>query len=258
MQLLFVLAVVACFCVAVTAAVNKQNFVVCSAVHTEVQHSPFMQLIDEQEVEDEITHLSGRSIIGKRLSAIDFSTLEKSLEKNPYIKNAEIYYDQKHAVHAKIVQRTPLLRVINNDGVSFYLSEEQVKMPLHNTFTTKVPLAIGFVQTYDDVEGDSIVGKQLFELTQYITKDSALCSLIDHIYVNEDGSFDLVPKMCCHTVHFGKVDEKMKARFENLKTFYRDVMAQKGWGKYSRLNISIANQVSATIADGSALKDSIK
>lgn len=244
-QLLFILAVIVSFCVAVTAAVNKQKQIVCSAVHVEVFYKPFMQLIDEQEVEDQIVHLSGRSIVGKRLSRIDFNTLEHSLEKNPYIKNAEVYYDQNNTVHAEITQRAPLLRVINNDGVSYYLSEEQIKMPLHPTFTTNVPLAVGYVQTYEDKVGDSIVEQQLFELAQYITKDSTLKSLIDHIFVNEDGSFELVPKMNYHTIYFGKVDDKTREKFENLKTFYRDVLTKQGWNKYLRINISIANQISA-------------
>lgn len=244
-QILFILAVVVSFCVAIVAAVHKQKQIVCSAVQVKVSHEPFMQLLDEREVEGEIIRLSGRELVEKQLSRIDFRTLEHSLEKNPYVKNAELYYDQQHSVRVDITQRQPLMRVINNDGVSYYLSEERVKMPLHHTFTTNVPLAVGFVQTYNDAANDSIVEQQLFELAQYITKDSLLKSLVDHIFVNEDRGYELIPKVHHHTIYFGKWDETTDMKFNNLKAFYRDVLMKQGWDKYSRINISIPNQVSA-------------
>ena len=242
-QLLLIIAVIVGFVFTVGAAVNKNKTFVCSAIQVNVEYPPFMQLVNEKDIEDKITYLSGRSIVGKPLSAIDFNTLEKELERIPYVKNAEIYTTQNHNVYVDIVQRKPILRVINNDGVSYYLSEEQTKMPLPNTFTTNVPLAIGYVETHEDLEGDSIVLKQLFDLVNYVQKDTMLSALIDQIYVTETGSFELIPKFNYHTILFGKVDDKMDERFQNLKTFYKNVLIHKGWTDYKTINIQLPNQI---------------
>jgi len=249
MQLLFILAVVSGFILSLTAAVQKGDKYVCSAVQVNIDYPPFMQLIDEQEVIDKVNYLSGRDIVGKPLSNIDFGTLEKEIERIPYVKNAELYVTQNHTMHVDITQRKPILRVINNDGVSYYLSEEQVKMPLPNTFTTNVPLVIGYVETHTDIDGDSIVLRQLFDLVNYLHTDTMMNALVDQIYVRENGDFELIPKFNYHTICFGKVDEKMAVRFNNLKHFYKDILLYKGWEGYKTIDIRLANQIVAVKKD---------
>jgi cell division protein FtsQ len=245
LQILFVVGVVVAFIITIVAAVNKQKTYVCSSIHIDVDYPEDLQLIEEDEILYELQHLTRGKLIGKPLALIDFRTLENVIEKNPYVANAEVFYDQSHVLHVTIQQRRPFLRVINNDDVSYYLSEDRYKMPLHDKFTTDVPLAFGYIDAQRISSKDSVVKAQLFDLVLCLEKDSFLSSMIDHVYVHESGDFELFPRIGGSPVWFGKVDEHINRRFENLKEFYKAVMMRKGWNAYKQINIESALQVVA-------------
>ncbi len=245
LQILFVVAVVVSFAVTLVATVNKEKSYVCSSVQIDIDFEDDKQLIEDKEVMEELLHLSGGKIVGKPLQSIDYRTLEKVLERNPYIANAELFYDQKQSLHVDIKQRTPFLRVINTNDVSYYLSEDRYKMPLHGKFTTDVFLAYGYLDNGRVAADDSIVKSQLFDLVLCLASDTLLSAFIDHVYVHESGDFELIPKTGSHTVWFGKSNEFMKVRIKNLTEFYKKVMVKRGWNKYRQLNIESANQVVA-------------
>jgi cell division protein FtsQ len=245
LQILFVVAIVVAFATTLVAAVNKQKTYVCSSVQIHIDYSDGMQLIEKQEVLQELMYLTRDSLIGKPLELIDFRTLEKVIERNPYVANAEVFYDQKHSLHVTVQQRIPFLRVINTDDVSYYLSEDRYKMPLHDKFTTDVSLAYGFIDMQRISSRDSIVKNQLFDLALCLEKDSFLHSMIDHVYVHESGDFELFPRIGSCSVWFGKVDGGINQRLTNLKEFYKGVMMKKGWDAYRQINIESASQVVA-------------
>ena len=53
-QLLLIIAVIVGFVFTVGAAVNKNKTFVCSAIQVNVEYPPFMQLVNEKDIEDKI------------------------------------------------------------------------------------------------------------------------------------------------------------------------------------------------------------
>jgi len=237
------LAVVVLFVFVLTSSVQHQNQLVCNAIQVNIDYEKGVSFLMDSDVKQKMDYLSGGSLVGKVLSSVDFRTLEKELEKNPFVEKAEIYTDQEQVVHINVIQKYPILRVINNDGVGYYISDKGEKIPLSDKFTAHVPIALGVVETHEDLYGDSIVLTQLFELTEYIRKDTLLNALVDQIYVHENGEFDIQPKFGYHTIVFGKVDEMMGDKFDRLKLFYQKVLAKFGWEKYQTVNLKFKNQV---------------
>ncbi|MFN8276384.1 MAG: hypothetical protein U0T84_02780 [Chitinophagales bacterium] len=236
-------AVVAGFVVVLTAAVEKRQSLVCKGVQATVDFETGLNFITTDEVVAKINHLSGGQITGKPLSAVDFRTLEQELRKNPYIDRAEVYSDQQQLVHAVIHQKQPLLRVINSDGVSYYLSDKKERMPLSDNFTARVLLAIGTVETREDLYGDSIIVDEVYRLAQFISADTLLNAMVDHVRVDERGEVELMPKWGGHSVVFGRAGDHMEEKFHRLKLFYREGMARIGWDKYSQVNVKFDGQV---------------
>ena len=231
------------FVFVLTSAVEKQKTLVCKGIQAKVDFETGVNFISAQEVIAKINYLSGGSIVGKALMAVDFRTIEKELLKNPYIAHAEFFTDHSQIVHATIMQKQPLLRIINNDGVGYYLSDNSEKIPLSDNFTAHVPIARGTVETQEDLYGDSIVLSELFHLAQYAKLDTFLNAMLDHVEVDVRGDLEIYPKWGGHVVVFGRADETMPEKFERLKIFYREGMAKVGWDKYSVVNVKYSGQV---------------
>jgi cell division protein FtsQ len=239
----FTLSCAALFIAVLTSAVQKQKELTCKSLKVKIDYESGLAFINESEIRDRINFLSGECIIGRPLSKIDFHTLEKEIEKNPYVSNAEIFVDRQQNVIIDIIQKRPILRVINSDEVSYYISEKNDHMPLNDNFTVRVPVALGYIATYHNESRDSAVQDALYKMTTFIGRDVFLHALIDQMYVNENGEFDLIPKTGNHTIHFGSATENMNDKFKRLKIFYHDGLTKTGWYKYSTINLKFDGQV---------------
>jgi cell division protein FtsQ len=74
---------------------------------------------------------------------IDIPGLEKALNSHPAIENAEVSGDINGEIKIDITQRTPVLRVINKDGESYYIDSQSKLMPLNDNYSARVLVATG-------------------------------------------------------------------------------------------------------------------
>jgi len=72
---------------------------------------------------------------------IDLNSLERILDTQDMIQDADVYLTVDKKLIAKITQRKPLARVYGSK--SFYIDLEGKKMPLSKIYTARVPLIIG-------------------------------------------------------------------------------------------------------------------
>ncbi len=238
-----VLSFAALFVVVLTSAIQKQNQLTCKNLEVKIDYDSGLAFLTENEIKDRINFLSGEDIVGKQLAHIDFRTLEKELEKNPFIDNAEIFVDLQQNIKVDVIQKRPILRILNSDGVGYYISEKNERIPLSDKFTSHVIIALGDVEMHQTPKRDSTVQTDLFNLTQFVQRDTFLNSVVDQIYVNANGELDVIPKISGHIIHFGNSEENMKEKFERLKIFYKEGMAKVGWTKYKAIDLRYMNQV---------------
>ena len=237
------LTLVVLFVFTLTASVQHRQALVCSSVQVKIDYESGVDFLSTDDIMSRVNESIDDEIVGKPLSTLDLKAIEHYLEQNPYVDQARVYTDHAQVLHAEIVQKQPILRVMNNDGVGFYLSDKNEKIPLSGKFTARVPIAMGVVETHEDLYGDSIVLSQLYQWAQYLQRDSLIGALIDHCYVQESGELELYPKFGYHTVLFGRADATMQEKFEKLKTFYKEGMTRIGWDKYSTVNVKYKGQV---------------
>jgi cell division protein FtsQ len=231
------------FVFTLTSAVRQQKNLVCSSVQVKIDYESGVSFLTVEEITAKINSLSDGTVVGKPLSQLDLRAIEYGLLKNPFVDKAKVYIDHARIVHADITQKQPLIRIINNDGVGYYLSDKADKIPLSGKFTAHVPVAIGVVETREDLYGDSIVLSQIYDLAKYMQQDTLIGSLIDHIYVLESGELELYTKFGYHTIAFGRADASMREKFDKLKVFYREGLTKVGWDKYSVINLKYKGQV---------------
>ena len=200
-------------------------------------------LIEEEDVLVELDRGLGYQIIGQSFKTIDLGRIESLLEKNPFVKDAEVYIDGRNELGIKIVQRKPIVRVISNRGEQYYLDEEGNKLPLSKHFAINIVTATGDYPSFSPefLTGDNSL-HDLFDLCTELEKEPFLKSMIVQVHVNLKKEFTLVPMIGDQKIIFGEFDDSMK-KWKKLKVFYKEAMPFVGWRKYRNLDLRFRNQI---------------
>jgi len=202
-------------------------------------------LIDSADVIKIIERSFGMPLNDQASGIIDENRVERILEEDPFVKNAEVTITANSQVRIKIEQREPVLRVFDNLGAQYYLDEQGFRMPLSPHFTARILVANGDIQPHtpgflERKNHHEMI--DLFNLAQYISADKFWRAMIEQVYVNKRGEFVLIPKVGDQTIIFGKyidVDDK----FFRLKAFYEEGMSREGWKKFHSIDLRNRGQV---------------
>lgn len=201
-------------------------------------------LVDEKDILVTIERSFGFELEGLPLATIDVGRLERVLEEDPFILDANVYIDARNQINIEVEQREPVLRVIDNNGLNYYLDDSGLKMPLSKHFTARVLVATGNIPPHvpDFLTRKKHTLKDLFELARKLREDPFFDALFDQVYVSNQREYTLVPKVGDQKVILGpyeNIDEKLR----NLKVFYQEAVAYEGWQKYRTINLKYRGQV---------------
>ncbi len=229
----------------VISAVGKREASIVDQVLIDIEPlSSGNSLIKPEDAQLTIERSFGSKLEGFPLGSVDVGRVERVLEEDPFVENADVYVDARANLRVKIQQREPVLRVIDNNGLNYYLDEEGNKMPLSRHFAARVLTATGNIPPHDPnfLERKRHRLKDLFLLAQKVSADAFFGALIEQIYVSNTGEFTLIPKVGDQKIIFGSLsdaDEKL----ENLKIFYKEGIPYEGWQKYRTINVKFKGQV---------------
>lgn len=243
MLLLGSAALVVLFIFTLTAAVKQEQTLVCSSVQVKIDYESGLSFLTTSEIAERVNELVGGSPAGKALPSLDLRAIENGLLRDPFVASAKVYIDHARVLHASVFQKQPVLRIINNFGVGYYISDKGDRMPLCSKFTAHVPVALGYVETAIDKQRDSAVQAGLLALVQYLRQDSLMGAIIDHMYVLPDGDVELYPRFAFHKVEFGNMAEDVNEKFGKLKVFYHEGLSKVGWDKYKVVDLRFRGQV---------------
>jgi cell division protein FtsQ len=82
-------------------------------------------------------------------------------------------------------------------------------------------------------------------LAQFIRNDPFWLSQVAQVDITEEGKFEISPVVGNHLVKIGN-GENLDKKFSRLMTFYKQVLAKKGFDAYSTVDVQYAGQVVAT------------
>ena len=226
------------------ASQNQNNIPVQSEPIIDINYNKGLYFIDAPEVKTLIVDGLQKELHSYSVKELNINKLEKDILTNPYIKSAEAYTDVQGTLRVKIVQREPIVRVINKNGVSYYLDNYGEKIPISPKFTARVPVSNGNIDDDNSDLGavDTPVLKDLYKLAKFIHNDKYLSALVDQIYVNDQQEFEIIPKIDNHTIVLGKADN-LEKKFRKLYIFYREGLKNVGWHKYSTVDLRFENQI---------------
>ena len=222
------------------AANRKQKGNVCTEVLVGITGSGEQFYIEKEDVLKIIQR--GGTLVNKPLSSIDLSALEASLERNSWIREAELYVDSRNALHVLVEERDPIARVFTVEGNSFYIDSSGHRMPLLDKVSVRVPVVTGYPDKGKGTAWHRALFEEVKEVAQFIYHDAFWNAQIGQIDITAEKKFELVPVIGNHIIKLGdghRVDEKLG----RLHTFYRQVMNKVGFNRYAVLDVRFDGQV---------------
>ena len=232
----------------IISAIESKKARLAKDVLINIQHLPDgNDLISKEDIKLTIERSFGFNLTGIPVREIDFARVERVLENEPFILNADVYVDASNQIHIEVSQREPIVRIIDVNGLNFYLDEFGEKMPLSKHFTARVLVATGNILPFDKQflqRKKRNTLKDLFELTNTFRKDEFLNPLIGQIFVTEAGEYYLIPNLGNQKIILGTM-ENLEEKLFYLKTFYKEALPYKGWQKYKTINLKFKGQVVA-------------
>jgi len=183
-------------------------------------------LIDSVDVMTTIERSFGFKLESQKIGLVNIERVERVMEDEPFVKDAEVFMDTKNRVHISISQREPILRIIDKDSNNFYLDTEGQKMPLSKHYTARVLVATGEITPHEPnymIASKGHILKDLYYLTQYIRANDFWNSMVEQVHV--------------------KKSEFILNKFRRLRKFYEEGMSRVGWRKYNTIDVRFDGQV---------------
>ncbi len=232
--------------VLLVAAMQKKSAKIFKDIQIEVVGATEHVFVDEKDIK-EILKQKG-NLAGVSMNQVDLRNIEEALEKDPWIKNAELFFDNKQVLQVSITEREPIARIFTVTGNSFYLDSSGKVLPLSDKLSARVPVFTGFPFGKKLSKPDSVLLKDVIRLSNYIYADSFWYAQIAQVDITGN-EFDMVPVIGNHIIKFGEAKDLDK-KFKKLFSFYKNVSARVGFDKYETINLMYDGQVVATKRGG--------
>ncbi len=223
-----------------TASSNANYDLLTKNIVVSVDEEQGNRFVNEEEVKQLVFKYMGVEQIDK-INRVNIASLEKVLEDEPQIQNAELYMSVGGKLHIDILQHNPVVRLIDQNKQTVYLSEKGFEFPVSNRFTARVPIATGLY----DLNDYELVEK-ILKLAIAIYEDDFMYALTEQIVVDEDGLLSVIPIVGDFKIVFG-CNDKIQDKIVKLKAFYKEGLNNGlDWSGYKAINVSFDKQVVCT------------
>lgn len=209
---------------------------VCEAVSVRVVDDHLYQFVSEKDVRKYMDHL-GINLEGMLLSEVFLDDIEKQLEEHPMLRRVVCFQNSKGNISIEVEQKVPIFRVITPTE-SYYVDNERMKMPVSLNHVSYVPLVSGNVNS-------EFASLKLYDFIVFLQDDNFISSLVEQIYVYPNHEIEITPRVGKFKILLGPLD-RYETKIEKLKTFYKKVLPEVGWDKYSKINLEFVDQVVCT------------
>ena len=163
------------------------------------------------------------------------NAMEKVLQANKMVKNAQVYLTVDGKLKSKIVQRKPIGRVEAEN--KFYVDDEGKRMPLSSSHSARVPIITG------KITGESL--EDVYEILKYINEDEFLRKNVIGIHIEDVDKYQLKFRVENFVVNLGSI-ENLEEKFNNFKAFYAKADKDDTLEKYAVVSLEFNNQVVCT------------
>lgn len=230
--------------VLLVSAVRKENQQKCAGLDVAFTDNQPFRMLDEQEIVAALWPATEQTHpVGKYISSIRLYALEKQLKRNPWVLNADIYFDEQRILHVDVQQRSPVARLFSPDGNSFYMDDSLSILPLKPSDVVELPVFTNFmIDPSGPKQADTLLMQRIVGLSAVIRKDPFWMAQIEQVNINPDASFEMVTQWGDQLVSLG-TGSNWTAMLGKLKQLYQHLAAENGWTKYGSIDLQFKDQV---------------
>ena len=239
------------------AANRKEKEHVCKDILIGIKGNEGKFYVEKEDVLKLMEKTVNGSLLQKNITAINLKRLEDGLKTNPWIKNAELYFDSKDDLHVFVEEREPIARVFTIAGNSFYMDSSGATMPLLDKMSIRVPVVTGFTSARKYNAADSALLQQTKQVIQFIYNNEFWNAQVGQIDITTERKFELIPVIGDHIIKLGD-GENVEEKLNRLYVFYKQVISKVGFNKYASLDIEFKGQVVAIKKEPTSPVDSIQ
>lgn len=241
----------------------KQKEVTCKEFKINIDYAGAPVLIKTYNIRNEITQ-AGIKVKGQPVEFLQAKKLRKLLNNNPYISKATISVSVNGTVEANILQRNPLVRVIDKDLNQCLIDHDGYVLPLSNEFPVRLIVANGNIPSLSSLKlpvsgNDEYISSfnvpkikrkkplpaelsNIYKIACELEKDTLTSILVEQIYLNSSNEIELIPKVGDQSIIFGDTTA-LTEKVNKLKVFYAEGMKTMAWNNYKTINLKYKNQV---------------
>lgn len=241
-------------------AQKKENDLLCNRLNISIAQNSLKEnfLVEDQQIRELIARRFGQ-VENTPLKGIDVNRIERIIYTNPWVASANAYLTINGILNIEIEQRTPIIRIINEAGESYFIDSTGRTMPWSSNYTPRTLIASGHInerfEQSKKLKMDEVINNDtlkthtrlddLYTMAKLILADEFWSAYVEQIYVNRNNEIELVPKVGKHKIIFGNSDDMIE-RFWKLKLFYTEGLNHTGWTSCDTLNLKFRNQVVCT------------
>lgn len=236
LKIVILAALIIYLIVAVTKFNKPDSSQLCKRVELNIEDSAKVGFITVLEME-RILKKEKIYPLGKRMDFIDSRKIETVLMKNPLIENAQCYKTAGDEVKITITQRLPVMRIMSDNGDNYFIDKKgQVLLGLN--YPADLVVATGAISK-------KYARRNLVRIGKFLQTNPFWNDQIEQIHVDKNGNIEMIPRVGDHIIYLGR-PLFVQRKLTHLKVFYRKVLSEVGWNKYSRINLEFNNQIICT------------
>ncbi|MFT3825229.1 MAG: cell division protein FtsQ/DivIB [Chitinophagaceae bacterium] len=225
------------------AAIRSRNHQVCEGYAVDISGPKEQWFMNKKDVVDLLTKNGTVVLKGKPIQEIDLRRIEERMEKDPWVKNVELFFDNNEMLQVKVEEREPVARIFTVGGNSFYVDSSGEQLPLSEKLSARVPVFTSYPTEKIKLRGaDSLLVQQVKQLSAFILKDPFWMAQVSQIDITPVRTFEIIPTIGSHVVEFGDGSDYEK-KFKRLLRFYQQVLNKTGMNAYERINVQYDKQV---------------
>lgn len=211
-----------------------------NSLQIEIRSLDGSHFITEQEVTELMR--GEENVLSLPVSKWDMSELERRIETNPFVRDAQVYRDVKGNVLVKVDQRKPIARLYHTQERDKYIDEMGNLLPTTADYTARVPVVEVEGLKWNERLDETLYGQELLNFLKYVEQDKFWRAQLAHIVVRKDGELEIIPQVTRQRVIFGKPADYEK-KLDKLMLFYKQILPVKGWNTYTTVNLKFNDQI---------------
>ncbi|MCI2082460.1 MAG: hypothetical protein LKK19_05955 [Bacteroidales bacterium] len=219
---------------------------ICKSIEVVIADSTENRFVHKDEIINTVQETF--KVRGRKLYDVNCGAIETLLNTTSAIRSSEAYVTDDGILHITVRQHRPVAR-IQTSGLGFYIDRTGWIFPLQDDYSSYVTIITGYIPIkVDKYTRGYLKGRDkkwmdnLLPFANFIADSNFWSAQIEQVEIAPDGNVIIFPRIGKQTIVFGGFD-RYADKFGKLDAFYKAVIPEKGWNKYSEVNLKYKNQI---------------